>query len=387
MLRCTFLFAMSYFILLATDLISEDQLLPRKDPSELGLKVGRLNRIDRVVADGLRRGNMPGCVVLIGYKGNIVFEKAHGFRQLMPTKVPMTLDTVFDMASLTKPISTATSLMTLVEEGRVDVDALVSQYVPEFTSHGKDKITVKQLLTHQAGLIPDNALKDYKEGRTEAFKKINELTLRAEPGEKFIYSDVGFILLGGIIEKMTGKDQNQYARERLFEPLGMSETGYLPSDALRNRSATTQERNDKWMQGEVHDPRAYEMNGIAGHAGLFSTAQDLARFGQMIINGGKLGGVRVLKAETVELMSQSIRVSSGNRSLGWDKQTGYSSNKGDLLSDKAIGHGGFTGTAMWIDPEQELFVIFLSNRVHPDGKGSVNALAGRIATLAAASLP
>ncbi len=387
MLRCTFLFSMSCFILLATDLFSEDQILSKKDPSELGLKVERLNRIDRVVADGLRRENMPGCVVLIGYKGNIVFEKAYGFRQLKPTRVPMTLDTVFDMASLTKPIATATSLMTLVEEGRVDVDALVSKYIPEFTSHGKDKITIKQLLTHQAGLIPDNSLNDYKDGRTKAFSKINELTLRAEPGEKFIYSDVGFILLGGIIEKLAGKDQNQYARERLFEPLGMLETGYLPGESLQQRAAVTQERNGAWMQGEVHDPRAYEMDGIAGHAGLFSTAQDLSRFGQMIINGGKLGDARILKPETVKLMSQPVKVSSGIRSLGWDKQTGYSSNKGDLLSDKAIGHGGFTGTAMWIDPEQELFVIFLSNRVHPDGKGSVNSLAGRIATLAAASLP
>ncbi len=387
MLRSVFLLAMSCFSLPVSNVFSDDHVLQRKAPTELGLKTERLNRIDRVVADGLRRENMPGCVVLVGYKGNIVFEKAYGFRQLKPTKVPMTLDTVFDIASLTKPISTATSLMTLVEEGRVDVDTLVSQYVPEFTSHGKDKITIKQLLTHQAGLIPDNSLNDYKEGRTEAFKKINDLTLRAEPGEKFIYSDVGFILLGGIIEKLTGKDQNQYTRERLFEPLGMSETGYLPSDALKQRAAVTQERNGKWMQGEVHDPRAYEMNGIAGHAGLFSTAQDLARFAQMIINGGKLDDAQVLKPETVELMSQSIEVSNGIRSLGWDKQTGYSSNKGDLLSDKAIGHGGFTGTAMWIDPEQKLFVIFLSNRVHPDGKGSVNALAGRIATLAAASLP
>ena len=387
MLRSFFLIAISCFIQFPVDLLAQDDILPRTSPSELGLHKWRLNRIDRVVADGLRRGNMPGCVVLIGYKGNIVFEKAYGFRQLKPAKVPMTVDTVFDMASLTKPISTATSLMRLVEQGKIDLDAPASKYIPEFTSHGKDQITIKQLLTHQAGLVPDNSIKDYKDGRAAAFRKINELTLRAKPGEKFIYSDVGFILLGEIIEKVTGKNQNQYTREQLFEPLGMSETGYLPATALKRRAAVTQERNGKWMQGEVHDPRAYAMDGIAGHAGLFSTAHDLARFGQMIINGGKLGDVRVLKSETVTLMSQPIKVSSGIRGLGWDKQTGYSSNKGDLLSDKAIGHGGFTGTAMWIDPEQELFIIFLSNRVHPDGKGSVNALAGRIATLAAAAIP
>ena len=167
----------------------------------------------------------------------------------------------------------------------------------------------------------------------------------------------------------------------------MTETGYVPAEDLKARAAITQERNDAWMQGEVHDPRAYEMDGVAGHAGLFSTAQDLSRYAQMILNEGELDGVRILKPKTVAKMIAPIEVSSGIRSLGWDKQTGYSSNKGDLLSDQAIGHGGFTGTALWIDPEKQLYVIFLSNRVHPDGKGSVNSLAGRIATIAVAALP
>lgn len=356
-------------------------------PKDAGLSVDRLERIDRVVEEGLRRENMPGCVVTVGYRGQIVFEKAYGFRQLQPERVPMTVDTLFDLASLTKPVATATSIITLVEDGRLSLNHRASQYLPEFTSQGKDEITILQLLTHQAGLIPDNALGDYKNGRENAFRKINELSLRAAPGEQFIYSDVGFIVLGQIIETLTGKDQNQYARERVFVPLGMSATGYLPDEGLKRRVAVTQQRGEKWMQGEVHDPRAFEMEGIAGHAGLFSTASDLARFAQMILNGGNLQGVQVLKPESVALMTQSVQVSSGVRSPGWDKQTGYSSNKGDLLSDAAIGHGGFTGTAMWIDPDQQFFVIFLSNRVHPDGKGSVNALAGRIATLAAASLP
>lgn len=347
----------------------------------------RLTRIDRVVADGLRRGNMPGCVVRVGYQGEVIFEKAFGNRHVKPEKSPMTVDTVFDLASLTKPIATATSILKLSEEGLIDLDAPASKYLPEFNSHGKDKITIKQLLTHQGGLIPDNSLKDYLEGRETAFAKINDLTLRASPGEQFIYSDVGFIVLGELIETISGLREDEYTSKHLFQPLKMTETGYVPAEDLKARAAITQERNDAWMQGEVHDPRAYEMDGVAGHAGLFSTAQDLSRYAQMILNEGELDGVRILKPKTVAKMIAPIEVSSGIRSLGWDKQTGYSSNKGDLLSDQAIGHGGFTGTALWIDPEKQLYVIFLSNRVHPDGKGSVNSLAGRIATIAVAALP
>lgn len=384
------LICLTHSLLLLANLTSfaaDSPVLQRVEPSTLNLNTMRLNRIERVVKEGLRADNMPGCVVLIGYQGKIVFEKAYGLRQLQPERVPMTLDTVFDLASLTKPVSTATSIMTLVEEGIINVDARVVEYLPEFTGHGKETITVKHLLTHQGGLIPDNALSDYKSGRSEAFAKINELALRAEPGTEFIYSDVGFIVLGEIVEKLTGQDQNVYARQHLFEPLGMLETGYLPNAELKLRAAVTQQRNEGWMQGEVHDPRAFEMGGIAGHAGLFSTAQDLARYAQMILNAGELHGVRVLKPETVQLMATPVEVHNGTRTFGWDRQSGYSSNKGDLLSDRAIGHGGFTGTALWIDPGQQLYVIFLSNRVHPDGKGSVNALAGRIATLAAAALP
>lgn len=350
------------------------------------LNVQRLQRIDRVVEEGLRRGNMPGCVVMIGHRGS-TWAKAYGMRQLKPVEKPMSLSTVFDLASLTKPIATATSILQLSEQGLIDLDAPAANYLPKFASHGKDKITIKQLLTHQGGLIPDNSLKDYLEGRDTAFEKIDHLTLRGEAGEQFIYSDVGFIVLGEIVEKISGLRQDAYTQKNIFGPLKMRETGYLPNDQLRQRAAATQERNGSWMQGEVHDPRAYEMEGVAGHAGLFSTAQDLSRYAKMVLNGGELDGVRVLKEETVQKMIAPVKVSSGIRSLGWDKQTGYSSNKGDLLSDQAIGHGGFTGTAIWIDPAQDLYVIFLSNRVHPDGKGSVNSLIGRIATIAAASLP
>jgi serine-type D-Ala-D-Ala carboxypeptidase len=360
--------------------------LSRCEPEECGLSASRLAAIDDVVAEGLRNTRMPGCVVLVGYQGRIAWLKAYGSRQLQPDVVPMTTDTVFDLASLTKPIATATSVMVLIEEGLIELDAPVTKYIPEFGVNGKNAITLRQLLTHQSGLLPDNSLRDYQDGRAETFRRIHELDLRAEPGTRFMYSDVGFIVLGEIVERVSGKPLNVFSNERIFAPLGMSETGFRPGSDLQKRAAPTQQRDGKWMRGEVHDPRAYLLEGVAGHAGLFSTAEDLARYAQTLLNDGAFGKSRILKPETCQLMQSSQQVSSGVRTLGWDRRTGYSSNRGDLFSTAAFGHGGFTGTALWIDPQQEMFVIFLSNRVHPDGKGSVNSLAGRIGTIAAAAI-
>ncbi len=355
-------------------------------PEECGLNAARLAAIDDVVEQGLRYERMPGCVVLVGYRSRIAWLKSYGSRQLKPDVVPMTTDTVFDLASLTKPIATATSIMLLIEDGLVELDAPAAKYIPEFGNTGKEVITIRQLLTHQSGLLPDNSIRDYQDGHVQAFQRIHKLDLRADPGTRFMYSDVGFIVLGEIVERVSGKSLDAFAKERIFTPLGMSETGFNPEAAIRKRAAPTQERNGKWMRGEVHDPRAYKLGGVAGHAGLFSAAEDLARYAQMLVNDGILGESRILKPETCLLMTTSQKVSSGIRTLGWDRRTGYSSNRGDLFSEQAFGHGGFTGTALWIDPAQEMFVIFLSNRVHPDGKGSVNSLAGRIGTIAAAAI-
>ena len=342
--------------------------------------------IDAVVQEGLDRRRMPGCVVVVGYRGKIAYRKAFGYRRLIPKKEAMSVDTVFDLASLTKPIATATSVMTLVEEGKVKLSDPVARHLPAFASHGKGKITILQLLTHQGGLIPDNSIRDYQNGRAEAMKRVLSTKPVAAPRERFIYSDVGFIVLAELVRRKTGKSVHEYSREKIFKPLGMTETSYLPRPELRTRAATTQKRNGRWMQGEVHDPRAYRLGGIAGHAGLFSTASDLSVYAQMLLNGGQYQGVRILKPKTVELMTRRIKVPRGFRTAGWDSRSPYSSNRGDLMSKRAFGHGGFTGTAIWIDPDLELFVVFLSNRVHPDGKGSVNRLAGRIGTIAAASI-
>ncbi len=370
----------------ATSLRAADHGLPSVAPHQVDMDADHLARIDAVVAAGLQDKKMPGCVVCVGRRGRIVFRRAFGLRQAEPDPVPMTVDTVFDMASITKPVATATSVMQLIERGQVRLHDRVATHLPEFGQNGKSKITIADLLLHQSGLLPDNGLADYDDGPVTAMEKIYALSLRAEPRTRFIYSDVGFIVLAELVRRKTGQDIHEYTQANLFGPLGMKETGYLPAAPLRARAAVTEQRDGEWMRGEVHDPRAFRLEGVAGHAGLFSTADDLAIYAQMMLGRGTFRGRTILAPPTVELMTRPYAVSSGIRGLGWDKQSGYSSNRGEQFSPRAFGHGGFTGTVLWMDPELELFVIFLSNRLHPDGKGSVNQLAGRIGTIAAGSI-
>lgn len=360
--------------------------IPIVAPESVGMDSRRLAVIDEVVQEGLDQGKMPGAVVVIGRREGIVFRKAYGFRQTKPDQVPMSADTVFDLASLTKPIATATSVMVLIQQGRMDLNAPVAMYLPDFAANGKDKITVGHLLMHTGGLIADNSINDYKGTPEEAIANICNLKPTAEPGQTFTYSDVGFIVLGEIVKTVSGKNVHEFSQEAIFQPLGMSETGYLPAEVLRSRAAVTEQREGRWMRGEVHDPRAYALGGIAGHAGLFSTADDLSKYAVMMLNYGQLDGATILDSEVFSLMTTAVEIPRGRRSPGWDVRTGYSSNRGDLMSAAAFGHGGFTGTGIWIDPKQNLFVLFLSNRVHPDGKGSVNSLIGRIGTIAGAAM-
>jgi CubicO group peptidase (beta-lactamase class C family) len=304
-----------------------------------------------------------------------------------PTPEPLTVDTIFDLASITKPVATATAIHLLLQEGQLTLDDPVTRWLPDFGQNGKEAVTVRHLLTHTSGLIPDNALADYLQGPAKAFENIHALPLRTPAGSRFAYSDVGFLVLGELVEKVSGQSLADFTRARLFLPCGMHDTAFNPPADWRPRIAPTHKREDNWIRGEVHDPRAYALGGTAGHAGLFSTADDLARFGQMLIQQGELDGQRILEPATVTAMFQTERVSSGLRALGWDKDSPYSSNRGDLLSQAAIGHGGFTGTVFWIDPEQQLVLVFLASRLHPKGEGNVNALAGRVFTIAAAALP
>lgn len=364
--------------------------VPRKlevvEPGDVGMDIATLTRIDDVVAEGLRDRKLPGCVICIGRRGKIAWLRAYGHRQTEPTPLLMTTDTIFDLASITKPVATATSVMILFERGQLELDQPVAHYLPEFAQNGKEAITVEQLLTHVSGLTADNALADYQDGVEKAWERIHALAPRNEPGTKFTYSDVGFLVLGQLVQRVAGKSVHEFSRDQIFEPLGMRECGYLPGDELRARAAPTEMRDGRWLQGEVHDPRARLLGGVAGHAGLFSTATDLAIYAQMMLDRGQHDGRRILKAETVARMTQAHRVSSGQRGLGWDKRTGYSINRGEGMTESAFGHGGFTGTVLWIDPGLDLFVIFLSNRVHPHGQGLVNPLAGRVGTIAVESV-
>jgi uncharacterized protein YbbC (DUF1343 family) len=360
--------------------------LPFREPAEVGVDAAKLDLIDRAVEQAIGQEKMPGAVVLIGHRGAILYHKAFGFRQREPEKKEMEKNTVFDMASVTKPVATATSIMILVEQGVIRLRDKVADHLPEFGSKGKDKVTVQQLLTHVGGLIPDNSIKDYQESPEQSIKNFLNVELNYEPEKEFKYSDVGFQVLGELVKRKTGKNVHEFSRDHIFQPLGMSETCYVPPPALATRSATTEQREGRWMVGEVHDPRAYAVGGIAGHAGLFSTATDLAVYAQMMLNEGDYHGVRILGPQTVRTMTSSYAVPKGARGLGWDKNTSYSVNRGETMSKSAFGHGGFTGTGLWIDPELELFVIFLSNRVHPNGKGLVNPLIGTIGTIAASAI-
>ena len=369
--------------------------LPFVEPASVGFDTARWPTIRELAEQGIAEGKMPGCVICFGRNGGIVFQEAFGLRKVAPNSEAMTTDTVFDMASITKPLATATSIMKLVENGKFRIQDRVSKFLPEFALNGKDVISIEDLMLHQSGLIPDNALKDYDEGPEIAWKKICALELVAPVRQAFKYSDVNFIVLAKLVEKASGQNVHDFSQQHIFEPLEMTETGFLPSASLKARAAPTEKRNGEWMRGEVHDPRAYKLNGIAGHAGLFSTANDLSTYAHMMLGNGTFRGnkseTRILSPRTVTVMTQAYSVGtdtsrSNIRGLGWDKQTGYSSNRGDLLSPAAFGHGGFTGTVLWIDPELDLFFIFLSNRVHPTGDGYVNHLAGQILNVIASSI-
>jgi CubicO group peptidase (beta-lactamase class C family) len=246
-------------------------------------------------------------------------------------------------------------------------------------------------LLHTSGFIADNPLADYQDGVAKSLERLHALKPLATPGTKFVYSDVGFLLLGEIVEKASGLTLDRFTKQHVFTPLGMAETGFRPEGDLRKRAAPTQQRDSRWMEGEVHDPRAYLLGGVAGHAGLFSTADDLAIYARMLLNRGRHKDKAFLKEETVRFMTTPRQVPGkkepGLRTYGWDMLTSFSANRGEVFAKGvSFGHTGFTGTSIWIDPPSKTAVIFLSNRVHPDGKGNVTRLRGQVATIVGESL-
>ncbi len=363
-----------------------------------GFDANRLRRVDALVEAAIADRLLPGAVVLVGRGDREALLKAYGNRAVVPSREAMTTDTIFDLASLTKSVATATSVMMLVEQGRLRLTDRVSTYIPEFGRYGKQDITIRQLLTHVAGLAPDIDLTLEWQGYDRAIELAAEEVPAAPPGERFVYSDIGFFLLGDIVRRVSGTPLDVFVREHLLEPLGMRDTMFRPPERLRSRIAPTERCAPlAWpcntpdapvLRGIVHDPTARRMGGVAGHAGLFGTASDLARFCRMLLRGGELQGVRVLSPLTVARMTTPASPPGhrDQRGLGWDIDSSFSSNRGELLPVGSFGHTGYTGTSIWIDPVTRIFIVFLSNRVHPDGTGDVTPLRGKVATAVAAAL-
>jgi uncharacterized protein YbbC (DUF1343 family)/CubicO group peptidase (beta-lactamase class C family) len=405
-------------LLLALSLQTLAVNLPVASPAAVGMSARNLAYIDRAVADSIAKRELPGAVVLVARRGRVVWRKAYGSRVVLPGRETMTTDTIFDLASLTKVVATTTSVMILVERGQLRLSDPVSLYLPELKGESRENITVEHLLTHRAGYAPDFDLREQWSGYDEAMKRLALEPLRNAPDTRFVYSDIGYIALGEVIKRVSGMSLDEFASRNIFHPLNMRDTHFraageivaLPERPLRNDSQTIQriaptetrhaagsylggigdktKAGAEWLRGAVHDPTAYRMGGVAGHAGLFSTADDLAIYCQMIMNGGEYAGVRILSPMSVAMMTRPRTVTDAGaaRGLGWDIASSFSTNRGDLFPLGSFGHTGFTGTSLWLDPASKTFVVFLSNRVHPDGKGDVASLRGRIASIVAASI-
>lgn len=359
--------------LLAPPLLA-DQARPALDPEKFAA-------ITATLEEAIGEGRIPGAVFWLERKGE-QFSAVLGKRSVEPEVEEMTLDTIFDAASLTKPLATASSIGLLVERGKLDFDERVASYIPEFARLGKETVTVRQLLTHTSGLRAGI-------GRPNSYDHAIELAcnekLQAPPGEAFLYSDINFILLGEIVQRVSGKPLHEFARREIFEPLGMRDTRFLPDESFRDRIAPTQRTSSGMLRGVVHDPTSRAMGGVAGHAGVFTTAADLARFARMMLNGGELDGARIFSPETVKVLSgvQTPETIESRRGFGWDIDSRFSGPRGSLFPIGSYGHTGWTGTSLWIDPYSETFWMLLSSRTHPDGSGNVVPLRPVLADLSA----
>lgn len=350
--------------------------------------------LDAVINQAIREDKIPGAVVLVGHNGQVVYRKAYGNRSLLPVKEPMTADTIFDIASLTKIVATTSGMMKLVEQGRVRIDDPVTKYLPDFQG-GASPITVRDLMTHFSGLRPDLDIdpawggKDGSGYETGIRKALADKPA-GPPETKFVYSDINFILAGEIVHRLSGLPENEYVKKILFDPLVMKDTTYLPSPALKTRIAPTEMQKDGViLRGVVHDPTARYMGGVAGHAGVFSTADDLGKFCQMILDGGRsLSGDALFSPATIAKFTTAATPPNQPilRGLGWDIQSPYSGVRGTLFPVGSFGHTGFTGTSIWLDPSSKTYVVLLTNSVHPHQRKAITPLRGQVATIAAESV-
>jgi uncharacterized protein YbbC (DUF1343 family)/CubicO group peptidase (beta-lactamase class C family) len=353
-------------------------LLSRQGLAEQQETANKFKDVDAIVDKAVAEGNIPGAVLLVGHNGKVVHRRAFGARSLEPLREPMTVDTVFDLASLTKCIATATSIMKLVEEGRIRLGDPVATYLPDFAQNGKKDITIRDLLTHYSGMAPDLDLKSAWSGRQMAYEMAMSEKPINPPGSQFVYSDINFETLGFLVEKITGQTLNEYASANIFVPLGMKHTRFLPPREWVSHIAPTQyDEHGQMLRGVVHDPTARRMGGVAGHAGLFSTADDMALFAEDL-----LSGFTVLSQSAVDKMTSPEQPPNATalRGLGWDIDSPFSTNRGELLPVGSFGHTGFTGTSLWIDAVTDTYIILLTNAVHPRGGKSTVSLRSKVAT-------
>ena len=342
-----------------------------------------LPQVDAIVQDAIAQHQVPGAVVLVGHHGRVIYRKAFGWRSLEPRRERMTVGTIFDLASLTKVIATTPCVMHLVEEGKIRLNDPVVRYLPEFGANGKQDITVRQLMIHYSGLAPDLDLTQPWQGKETAYQMAFQEKPENPPGARFVYSDINYITLGALVERVTGMPLNEYAEQTVFKPLKMTHTQFLPPRAWIPRIAPTQyDEHNVMLRGVVHDPTARRMGGVAGHAGLFSTADDLSKYCQALLDGKLLSPLTIEKMSTPQQPPNDTDV----RGLGWDIDTPFSSNRGELLPVGSFGHTGFTGTSVWIDPVTRTYIIILANGVHPRGEGTAVPLRSKVATAVAASL-
>lgn len=355
-----------------------------------------IGRIDRAVAAGTELEMTPGAVVVAGRADGIVFQKAYGHMTYDPSSASMNVDTVFDLASLSKTIGCASSIMILADRGKLDVKDPVSKYIPGMDRDDKRDITIEQCLLHRAGFVPDNPIKDFEDGPEKALENVYAAKLKYKTGTDYEYSDNSMIVLGEVVKAVSGQRLDEFAKENVFTPLKMTRTTYNPPKEWRDNIAPTEKRNTKdkeWIVGEVHDPRARVLDGVAGHAGVFATGGDVARFCRMMLNKGELNGTRILSEKTIAEMTKPRPLTNAKkdtfvRAYGFDVDTkGSASPRGKVFTKgKSFGHTGYTGTCYWIDPTNDAFCILLTNRVHPDDDAEIGTLRKRVATIVGEAL-
>lgn len=385
--------------ILSLSLSSLAQPLPFAQPEQVGMSAERLQLLPPILRAAIERQEFPGAVLLIARQGKIVLREAFGDCQWVPERRPMRTEMIFDLASITKPVATATSIMILVEQGKIRLWDRVQDFVPQFAPYvdaeGKagEAARIWHLLTHTSGLPPyanvnEIAARFGTPCPTDSLVKyIGTLKKLAPAGKEFHYSCLGFITLAHIVYKITGQTLATFSEQHIFKPLKMEHTGYTPPDHWRSRCVPTEVIAGQPLIGVVHDPLARLQGGVSGNAGLFSTIDDLAIFAQMMLNQGVFNGVRILSPLTIARMTEVFpEVAFAGRGLGWDLNSGYSTNGGDLFGPRAYGHTGYTGTSIWIDPETETIVIFLTNRVHPNDKGEIISLRSRVANVVASAI-